>query len=75
MKTDMRDLMAEKKSWEEIRACREKFELETEREIILRVYKWVLWNICDYWFTTSAYRWRMRPLKIKIWMRTLVWYR
>ena len=38
MKTDVkRDLITEEKTWEEIKACREKFEGETKRENILRV--------------------------------------
>ena len=31
--------MTEKQPWEEIRACREEFEVETKRENILRVNK------------------------------------
>ena len=31
--------MTEKKPWEEIRACRERFQVETKRENILRVNK------------------------------------
>ena len=31
--------MTEKQPWEEIRACREKFEVETKRENKLRVNK------------------------------------
>ena len=50
--------MTEKKSWEEITAGREKFELETKKENILRVNKWVLWDIYDYRFTIYVYIWR-----------------
>ena len=43
-----RVLKTEKKSWEEITACIEKFEVETERENVLRVSKWVLWDIMSF---------------------------
>ena len=45
------------KSWEEIRACREKFEVETKSKNMLRVNKRVLWDIYDYWFASYVYRW------------------
>ena len=40
------------------KSCREEFEVETKRENILRVNKWVLWDIYDYRFTIYVYRWR-----------------
>ena len=50
--------MTEKK-WQEIRASREKFQVETKRENILRVNKRVLRDIYDYRFTKIyVYRWR-----------------
>ena len=52
------DWLSEKKSWEERKACREKFKVETKRENILRVNKLVLWDIYDYRFTTYVYRQR-----------------
>ena len=36
-----RYLITEKKTWEEIRVCRGKFEEERKRENILRVEKWI----------------------------------
>ena len=40
----------EKKSWEDIRAGRDKFEPETKREDIY-------YDIYNYWFTIYVYRW------------------
>ena len=55
-KTPYKNLQKERfdyweKSWEEIRACREKFKVEPKSKNISRVTKRVLWDIYDYWFT------------------------
>ena len=61
--------MAEKnhEKKQEIRADREKFQVETKRENISRIYKWVLWDICDYRFTIYVCRWwRGETLKFEM---------